>query len=147
MKLIFIIFYFICIFVGQSKSIDKFESSYKNNQELMNAYYKNKKEFILILKNGEKYKISKVLYIDDNQKSYKVNILSNKLSKPTFYRNNISRVSSFKDYSKGASITMDVELEDILSIESINYDSQIKEIRVYSFIILGMYLVFSAFSS
>ena len=147
MKLIFIIFYFICIFVGQSKSIDKFESSYKNNQELMNAYYKNKKEFILILKNGEKYKISKVLYIDDNQKSYKVNILSNKLSKPTFYRNNISRVSSFKDYSKGASMTMDVELEDILSIESINYDSQIKEIRVYSFIILGMYLVFSAFSS
>ena len=146
MKLIFIIFYFICIVFSQSKSIDKFESSYKNNQELMIAYYKNKKEFILILKNGEKYKISKVLYIDDNQKSYKVNILSNKLSKPTFYRNNISRVSSFKDYSKGASMTMDVELEDILSIESINYDSQIKEIRVYSFIILGMYLVFSAFS-
>jgi len=147
MKLIFIIFYFICIVFSQSKSIDKFESSYKNNQELMNAYYKNKKEFILILKNGEKYKISKVLYIDDNQKSYKVNILSNKLSKPTFYRNNISRVSSFKDYSKGASMTMDVELEDILSIESINYDSPIKDIRVYSFIILGMYLVFSAFSS
>ena len=147
MKLLFMIFYFICVVFSQSKSIDKFESSYEDNQELMNTYYKNKKEFILILKNGEKYKISKVLYIDDNQTSYKVNILNNKLSKPTFYRNNISRVSSFKDYSKGASMTMDVELEDILSIESINYDSQIREIRIYSLIILGMYSVFSAFSS
>ena len=113
----------------------------------MSIYYKNKKEFILILKNGEKYKISEVLHISDNQDNYKVNILNNKLSRPIFYKNNISEVSSYKDYSKGPSIIIDVKLEDILSIESINYDSQIREIRIYSFIILGMYLVFSAFSS
>ena len=138
MKLIFIIFYFMYFVFS--------ESEYKNNQELMNSYYKNKKEFILSLKNGEKYRISEVLYIDDNQKNYQVNILNNRLSKPIFYKNNISKVSSYKNYGKSPSIIMDVKLEDILSIESINYDSQIKEIRIYSFIILGMYLVFSAFS-
>tara|TARA_Y100000817_G_C16733920_1_gene489282 strand:+ start:170 stop:571 length:402 start_codon:yes stop_codon:yes gene_type:complete len=133
MKLIFIIFYFMCFVFS--------ESEYKNNQELMNSYYNNKKEFILSLKNGEKYRISEVLYIDDNQKNYKVNILNNRLSKSVFYKN-----SNYKNYGKSPSIIMDVKLEDILSIESINYDSQIKEIRIYSFIILGMYLVFSAFS-
>lgn len=138
MKLIFIIFYFMCFVFS--------ESEYKNNQELMNSYYKNKKEFILSLKNGEKYRISEVLYIDDNQKNYQVNILNNRLSKPIFYKNNISKVSSYKNYGKSPSIIMDVKLEDILSIESISYDSQIREIRVYSVIVLGMYLVFSAFS-
>ena len=55
MKLIFIIFYFMCFVFS--------ESEYKNNQELMNSYYKNKKEFILSLKKGEKYRISEVLFI------------------------------------------------------------------------------------
>ena len=146
MKLIFIIFYFICFVFSESESINKLESDYENNQELMNSYYKNKKEFILSLKNGEKYRISEVLYIDDNQKNYQVNILNNRLSKPIFYKNNISKVSSYKNYGKSPSIIMDVKLEDILSIESINYDSQIREIRIYSVIVLGMYLVFSAFS-
>tara|TARA_B100001029_G_C15054835_1_gene453563 strand:- start:591 stop:1031 length:441 start_codon:yes stop_codon:yes gene_type:complete len=146
MKLIFVTFYFVCFVFSESESINKLESNYEDNQELMSAYYENKKEFILSLKNGEKYRISEVIYIDDSQKNYKVNILNNRLSKSVFYKNNISKVSSYKDYSKSPSIVMDVKLEDILSIESINYDSQIREIRIYSFIILGMYLVFSAFS-
>ena len=146
MRLIFIIF--ICLLVSdESNSINKVEFSKKNKQDLMRSYYYNKKEFILVLKNGEKYKISEVLNIDDVEESYDLNILNKKFSKSGFYIKNISKVSNYKDSSKGPSIIMNIKLEDILSIELINYDSQIREIRVYTFIVLGMYLIFSAFSS
>ena len=41
---------------------------------------------------------------------------------------------------------IDVKLNEILLVESINYDRQIKEIRNYTFFILGMYLILSVFS-
>ena len=146
MRLIFIIF--ICLLVSdESNSMNEVEFSKKNKQDLMRSYYNNKKEFILVLKNGERYKISEVLNIDDVEESYDLNILNKKFSKSGFYIKNISKVSNYKDSSKGPSIIMNIKLEDILSIELINYDSQIREIRVYTFIVLGMYLIFSAFSS
>ena len=139
---------FICfLFSDGSKLINDIEFSKKNKQDLMRSYYNNKKEFILVLNNGEKYKISEVLDIDDIEESYNLNILNKKFSESIFYKKNISKVSNYKDFSKGASITMNIKLEDISSIESINYDSQIREIRIYTFVVLGMYLVFSAFSS
>ena len=139
---------FVCfLFSEGSKSINDIEFSKKKKQDLMRSYYNNKKEFILVLKNGEKYKIAEVLDIDDIEESYNLNILNKKFSESIFYKKNISKVSNYKDFSKGASITMNIKLEDISSIESINYDSQIREVRIYTFIILGMYLVFSAFSS
>ena len=139
---------FICfLFSDGSKSINDIEFSKKKKQDLMRSYYNNKKEFILVLNNGEKYKISEVLDIDDIEESYNLNILNKKFSGSIFYKKNISKVSNYNDYSKGASIIMNIKLEDISSIESIDYDSQIREIRIYTFIVLGMYLVFSAFSS
>ena len=116
MRLIFIIF--ICLLVSdESNSIDKLEFSKKNKQDLMRSYYNNKKEFILVLKNGERYKISEVLNIDDVEESYNLNILNKKFSGLVFYKKNISKVSNYKDSSKGASIIMNIKLEDILSIE------------------------------
>ena len=139
---------FVCfLFSDGSKSINDIEFSKKRKQDLMRSYYNNKKEFILVLNNGEKYKISEVLDIDDIEKSYNLNILNKKFSGSIFYKKNISKVSNYKDSSRGASIIMNIKLEDISSIESIDYDSQIKEIRIYTFIVLGMYLVFSAFSN
>ena len=139
---------FVCfLFSDGSKSINDIEFSKKRKQDLMRSYYNNKKEFILVLNNGEKYKISEVLDIDDIEESYNLNILNKKFSGSIFYKKNISKVSNYKDSSKGASIIMNIKLEDISSIKSIDYDSQIREIRIYTFIVLGMYLVFSAFSN
>mgnify|MGYP001419634824 CR=1 FL=1 len=144
MKLVFIVY--ICFLFGDNSDLaNNFELSKKKKQDLMRSYYQNKKEFILLLNNGEKYKISEVLNINQLDESYDLNILNKKFSETVFYKKNISKVSSYKDYHKRASIIMNVELEDIMSIESINYDAQIKEARIYTFIILGMYLVFSAF--
>ena len=42
---------------------------------------------------------------------------------------------------------MDVKSEDILMVESISYQKQMKEIRNYTFIVIGMYLIFSVFSN
>ena len=146
MRLVSIIF--ICfLFSDDSKSINDIEFSKKKKQDLMRSYYNNKKEFILVLNNGERYKISEVLGIDNIEESYDLNILNKKFSGSIFYKKNISKVSNYKDFSKQASITMNINLEDIASIESINYDSQIREIRIYTFVVLGMYLVFSAFPS
>jgi hypothetical protein len=136
----------ICfLFCNDSDLNGALELIKKKKKDLMISYHQNKKEFILVLKNGEKYKISEVLNVNHEEESYDLNILNNKLSKSFFYKKNISKVSSYKNSYKGASMVMNIKLEDIMSIESINYDAQIKEVRIYTFIILGMYLVFSAF--
>ena len=41
----------------------------------------------------------------------------------------------------------DIKYNQILMVENITYTKQIKEIRNYTFIVLGMYLIFSVFSS
>ena len=108
-------------------------------------YYKNKQEFIIVLRTGEKYRITEVT--DINGDNYKFNILDNKLSKNIFYKNNISKISNYKNNFQDSKIIMDTKLEDIVFIESIKYDKQIKEIRIYSLIILGMYFMLSGFSN
>jgi len=145
MSLIFIIFIFISFIFNQDD-----DSLVQLNKDLISNYYESKKEFILILKNGEKYKVSEILQIDEKEEKCKLNILNNKLSRPLFYKKNISRLSDYElgDYEKfnrDASMAMEIKIEDILSIQAINYDAQIREIKIYSFIILGIYLVFSAF--
>ena len=114
------------------------------NRKLIHKYYSKNKEFILVLKTGEKYKISSVISIDGD--NYQFNILKKRLSGNIFYKNNISKKSDYKNVDQNSKMIMDVKLNEILLIESINYDRQIKEIRNYTFFILGMYLILSVFS-
>ena len=148
MRLIFTTIIFINFIFNQDSEIENgLIGEYQENKALINSYYKNKKEFMLILKNGNKYKISEVLSIDEKNETYQFNILNTRFSNPTFHKKNISKVSNYTESSKGASMLMKVHLKDILLVESVNYDSEIREAKIYSLIIIGMYLVFSAFFS
>ena len=114
------------------------------NRKLIHKYYNKNKEFILVLKTGEKYKVSSVVSIDGD--NYQFNILKKRLSGNIFYKNNISKKSDYKNGDQNSKMIIDVKLNEILLVESINYDRQIKEIRNYTFFILGMYLILSVFS-
>ena len=103
-----------------------------------------KLEFFLILKNGEKYRVTEVISIDDNQ--YKFNILKNRVMGNIFYKNNISRRSSYKDNINNIpKVIIEVNADDILLVEPINYNKEFKEIRNYTFLIVGMYIILSTF--
>ena len=132
----------LCINLLISNQIKNSDSN-KNRELIINAYEKNK-EFFLILKNGEKYRVTQVISIDDNR--YEFNILKNRIMGNIFYKNNISRRSSYKDnindIPKGI---IEVNADDILLVEPINYDKEFKEIRNYTFLIVGMYIILSAF--
>ena len=118
-------------------------NSNKNRDIIINAYEKNK-EFFLILKNGEKYRVTEVISIDDNQ--YKFNILKNRVMGNIFYKNNISRRSSYKDNINNIpKVIIEVNSDDILLVEPINYNKEFKEIRNYTFLIVGMYIILSTF--
>tara|TARA_B100001540_G_C15786695_1_gene633541 strand:- start:1725 stop:2129 length:405 start_codon:yes stop_codon:yes gene_type:complete len=118
-------------------------NSNKNRDIIINAYEKNK-EFFLILKNGEKYRVTEVISIDDNQ--YKFNILKNRVMGNIFYKNNISRRSSYKDNINNIpKVIIEVNADDILLVEPINYNKEFKEIRNYTFLIVGMYIILSTF--
>jgi len=141
MKVFFLIIMFISTFLisNQNQTIDQ-----DLHKEMILEAYKKNKEFILVLKNGEKYRVSEVININDN--SYQFNILQDRLSGSIFYKNNISKRSDY-NYGNSSKIIMDVKSEDILTVESISYQKQMKEIRNYTFIVIGMYLIFSVFSN
>lgn len=103
-----------------------------------------KKEFIITLKDGEKFRVSEVLSIDGN--TYQFNILANKMSRNIFYKNNISRRSNYYN-SQNSKVVVEVNLNDILSVEKISYINEFKEIRNYTLIVVGMYFIFSVFSN
>ena len=103
-----------------------------------------KKEFIITLKDGEKFRVSEVLSIERN--TYQFNILANKMSRNIFYKNNISRRSNYYN-SQNSKVVVEVNLNDILSVEKISYINEFKEIRNYTLIVVGMYFIFSVFSN
>ena len=103
-----------------------------------------KKEFIVTLKNGEKFKVSEVLAIEEG--SYQFNILENKMSKSIFYKNNISRRSNYVQ-NRSSKVVVKVDLKDIFLVEKISYVNEIKEIRNYTILVVVMYLIFSVFSN
>tara|TARA_Y100001935_G_scaffold255521_1_gene269146 strand:+ start:4626 stop:5054 length:429 start_codon:yes stop_codon:yes gene_type:complete len=103
-----------------------------------------KKEFIVTLKNGEKFKVSEVLAIEEG--SYQFNILENKMSKSIFYKNNISRRSNYVQ-NHSSKVVVKVDLKDIFLVEKISYVNEIKEIRNYTILVVVMYLIFSVFSN
>ena len=141
MKVFFLIIMFISTFLisNQNQTIDQ-----DLHKEMILEAYKKNKEFILVLKNGEKYRVSEVININDNR--YQINILQDRLSGSIFYKYNISKRSDY-NYGNSSKIIMDVKSEDILTVESISYQKQMKEIRNYTFIVIGMYLIFSVFSN
>ena len=145
MSWIFIIFFFSVAFNQENNVSFQEKTDFQKNIDLINNCYEKKKEFIIILKNGEKYKVTEVVEIDEQKRTCKFNILNNKLSGSIFHKKNISKVSNYKDSGKNPSMIREFDLEDIVLVELINYDKQIKEIKIYSFIVVGMYLVFSAF--
>ena len=145
MRLSFIISISLAFSIDNSSSSDTLKVNEEYIRDSINSYYKNKQEFIIVLRTGEKYRITEVT--DINGDNYKFNILDNKLSKNIFYKNNISKISNYKNNFQDSKIIMDTKLEDIVFIESIKYDKQIKEIRIYSLIILGMYFMLSGFSN
>ena len=132
----------LCINLGFSNQVNTPHLD-ENKEIILNAYKKNK-EFFLVLKNGEKYRVTQVIDIDEDL--YKFNILKNRFGGNIFYKNNISRRSSYEDNINNIpKIIIEVNYEDILLVEPINYDKEIKEIRNYTFLIVGMYLVLSVF--
>tara|TARA_B100000131_G_C17856235_1_gene508060 strand:- start:263 stop:664 length:402 start_codon:yes stop_codon:yes gene_type:complete len=115
------------------------------NKDLIYQYYKKKQEFIVSLKTGEKYKVAEIVSIEEN--SFKANILKNRLSNNVFYKNNISKRSDYNIEKGNSKMIIDIKFDQIVLIESIDYSNQIREVRNYSFIILGMYFVFSVFAN
>ena len=59
------------------------------NRKLIHKYYNKNKEFIIVLKTGEKYKVSSVVSIDGD--NYQFNILKKRLSGNIFYRRALDR--------------------------------------------------------
>ena len=117
---------------------------YEQIKEFILDADKKNKEFILVLKSGEKYRVSEVVSIGDD--AYEFNILQDRLSGSVFYKNNISKRSNY-NYGNTSKFVINIESNQILMVENITYTKQIKEIRNYTFIVLGMYLIFSVFSS
>ena len=134
--LIYIIIFFGSILFSNDINYNMEDIDENDNKKLLDQYYNKKKEFIIILKTGEKYKVSEIISVEGD--NYKLNILNKRLSENILYENNMNQNSK---------LIKEVKLSNVLMVESINYDKQIKEIRNYSFIIIGMYLIFSAFSS
>ena len=117
---------------------------YEQIKEFILDADKKNKEFILVLKSGEKYRVSEVVSVGDD--AYEFNILQDRLSGSVFYKNNISKRSNY-NYGNTSKFVINIESNQILMVENITYTKQIKEIRNYTFIVLGMYLIFSVFSS
>ena len=128
-------------------SVDTSDILYLEKDRIHNFIEKannQKKEFIITLKDGEKFRVSEVLSIDGN--TYQFNILANKMSRNIFYKNNISRRSNYYN-SQNSKVVVEVNLNDILSVEKISYINEFKEIRNYTLIVVGMYFIFSVFSN
>ena len=140
MRIIIAIF---CIGYSRESADSILEDEIKIHNFIQESQQK-KKEFIVTLKNGEKFKVSEVLAIEEG--SYQFNILENKMSKSIFYKNNISRRSNYVQ-NHSSKVVVKVDLKDIFLVEKISYVNEIKEIRNYTILVVVMYLIFSVFSN
>ncbi len=140
MRIIIAIF---CIGYSSESADSILEDEIKIHNFIQESQQK-KKEFIVTLKNGEKFKVSEVLAIEEG--SYQFNILENKMSKSIFYKNNISRRSNYVQ-NRSSKVVVKVDLKDIFLVEKISYVNEIKEIRNYTILVVVMYLIFSVFSN
>ena len=140
MRIIIAIF---CIGYSSESADSILEDEIKIHNFIQESQQK-KKEFIVTLKNGEKFKVSEVLAIEEG--SYQFNILENKMSKSIFYKNNISRRSNYVQ-NHSSKVVVKVDLKDIFLVEKISYMNEIKEIRNYTILVVVMYLIFSVFSN
>jgi len=140
MRIIIAIF---CIGYSSESADSILEDEIKIHNFIQESQQK-KKEFIVTLKNGEKFNVSEVLAIEE--RSYQFNILENKMSKSIFYKNNISRRSNYVQ-NHSSKVVVKVDLKDIFLVEKISYVNEIKEIRNYTILVVVMYLIFSVFSS
>ena len=137
-------FLLITLFLSSLIFSKQNQLDYEEIKEFILDADKKNKEFILVLKSGEKYRVSEVVSIGDD--AYEFNILQDRLSGSVFYKNNISKRSNY-NYGNTSKFVINIESNQILMVENITYTKQIKEIRNYTFIVLGMYLIFSVFSS
>ena len=137
-------FLLITLFLSSLIFTTQNQLDYEEIKEFILDADKKNKEFILVLKSGEKYRVSEVVSIGDD--AYEFNILQDRLSGSVFYKNNISKRSNY-NYGNTSKFVINIESNQILMVENITYTKQIKEIRNYTFIVLGMYLIFSVFSS
>ena len=137
-------FLLITLFLSSLIFTTQNQLDYEQIKEFILDADKKNKEFILVLKSGEKYRVSEVVSIGDD--AYEFNILQDRLSGSVFYKNNISKRSNY-NYGNTSKFVINIESNQILMVENITYTKQIKEIRNYTFIVLGMYLIFSVFSS
>ena len=138
---------FVLAILSLTFSVDTSDILYLEKDKIHNFIEKasdKKKEFIITLKDGEKFRVSEVLSIERN--TYQFNILANKMSRNIFYKNNISRRSNYYN-SQNSKVVVEVNLNDILSVEKISYINEFKEIRNYTLIVVGMYFIFSVFSN
>ena len=138
---------FVLAILSLTFSVDTSDILYLEKDVIHNFIEKannQKKEFIITLKDGEKFRVSEVLSIERN--TYQFNILANKMSRNIFYKNNISRRSNYYN-SQNSKVVVEVNLNDILSVEKISYINEFKEIRNYTLIVVGMYFIFSVFSN
>lgn len=137
-------FLLITLFLSSLIFTNQNQLDYEQIKEFILDADKKNKEFILVLKSGEKYRVSEVVSVGDD--AYEFNILQDRLSGSVFYKNNISKRSNY-NYGNTSKFVINIESNQILMVENITYTKQIKEIRNYTFIVLGMYLIFSVFSS
>ena len=138
---------FVLAILSLTFSVDTSDILYLEKDKIHNFIEEasdKKKEFIITLKDGEKFRVSEVLSIERN--TYQFNILANKMSRNIFYKNNISRRSNYYN-SQNSKVVVEVNLNDILSVEKISYINEFKEIRNYTLIVVGMYFIFSVFSN
>ena len=112
-------FFIITVFLSIPLCFNQNKIDYEQNRKLILEAYEKNKEFIVVLQNGDKYRVSEVISITDD--TYQFNILQDRLSGNIFYKNNISKRSDY-NYGNNSKMVINIKAEDILMIESITYE-------------------------
>jgi len=127
---------------GENNSSSSILDKYHFN--LLHQFYKNKKEFFVQLKSGDKYKVSEVIELEEG--NVKVNILTGNIMNNTFTSNNISKHSDFYYSEKlNPKYLLTISIEDIIFLETISYEEDLKNIRDYTLLIFSFILMLDTF--
>jgi len=133
-----------CIIYEQEPSIINYRlgSNNKSTQildyyhhQVINRLYKNKNEFFIYLKSDDKLKVVEVVDITENH--IKVNILKGNLSKEISFNNNISNSGNFYYQAVIPKHLKTISINEILFIETIDYEQNFKDIRNYTLFTIG----------
>ncbi len=103
--------------------------------QVINKLYKNKNEFFVYLKSGDKIKVLEVIDIAEDY--IEVNVLKGNLSKDISFNTNISNSGNFYYQAVIPKYVKTIEINEILFIETIDYEQDFKNVRNYTLFTIG----------